>query len=93
MSRGVGHTPVLVTHLAYDLDLVLLEYDALDYYPWIIIRFPGRGEFARLSVRGLKRRKIGGLWSRGVPNRLLHSKVEPGSEKMASESGEWTIQT
>jgi len=57
----------LVTHLAFNLDLVLLEDDALDYYPWIIICFPGRGEFARVSGRGLrKRRKIAGFWSRGM---------------------------
>ena len=78
---------VFVTHLAFNLDLVLLEYDALDYYSWIIIRFPGRGEISRFSGRGLRKRgNIGGIWSCGVHDPLLHSEVEVDSEKMATET-------
>ena len=80
---------VYVTCLAFDLDILLLEYDTLDYYPWIIVRPPRRGEFTRVSGRGLgKRRKIGGVWSREEPNSLSHSKIEAGSVKMATKIDE-----
>ena len=69
--------------------MLLLEYDTLDNYPWIIVRSPGRGEFTQVSGRGRgKRRNIRGVWSREEPNLLFHSKIEAGSVKMAAKIGE-----
>ena len=59
-----------------------LEYNALDYYPWIIVRPPGRGEVARVSGQGQ------GVLLRVVPNSLPHSNIEADSVKMETKIGE-----
>lgn len=74
---------VIVTCLAFDLDMLPLEYNALDYHPWIIVRLPRRGEVARFSDQGL-----GVLLRKVVPNSLPHSNIEADSVKMAIKIGE-----
>lgn len=74
---------VIVTCLAIDLDMLPLEYNALDYHPWIIVRLPRRGEVARVSDQGL-----GVLLREVAPNSLPHSNIEADSVKMAIKIGE-----
>ena len=69
---------MIVTCLAFDLDMLPLEYNTLDYYPWIIVRLPRRGEVARVSGQGLRV-----LLREVVPNSLPHSNIEADSVKMA----------
>ena len=83
ISQGGGYTWLIVTCLAFDLDMLPLEYNALDSYPWIIIRFPRRGEVARVSDQGL-----GVLLREVVPNSLPHSNIEADSVMMAIKIGE-----